>query len=131
MPLRVWWQNFPGGPKIENPHSNEGTWVRSLVGELRSPMPQGKLACILQLLSPCKLEPVLHNTRSPSTVTRSPMQGTTRECPCTVMKIQCNQKKKKNRVWKQNSQLTVLHKSVSTLNDGSKIIKKLLSKSLC
>ena len=124
MPIRVWWQNFPGDPKVENPHSSEGTRVRSLVGELRYPMPQGKLACILQLLSTCKLEPVFHNTRSPTTVTRSPKRGTARECPRTATKIQCNQKKKKNRVWKLNSQLTVLHKSVSTLNNGSKIIFK-------
>ena len=37
--------DFPGGPGIENPHANmpmQGTWVRPLVGELKSHTPQGK-----------------------------------------------------------------------------------------
>ena len=50
MPIRVWWQNFSGGPKVENPHSNEGKWVQSLVGELRSLLPQGNLACQFSLV---------------------------------------------------------------------------------
>ena len=31
-------QEFPGGPVVKNPPCNAGTWVQSLVGELRSHM---------------------------------------------------------------------------------------------
>ena len=34
-------QDFPGGPVVKNPPSKEGTWVPSLVRELRSHMPWG------------------------------------------------------------------------------------------
>ena len=51
------------------------TWVQSLVGELRSHMPQSNSACVLQLLSPCTAsrESVCRNERSPMTQGRSHM----------------------------------------------------------
>ena len=42
----------------------QGTWVRSLVGELRSHMPWGNEAHMSPLLSPHALEPACHNERS-------------------------------------------------------------------
>ena len=67
-------QDFPGGPGIENPPANkpmQGTWVQSLVGELKSHMPQAK--------------PVLHNKRSLRIATSS----STRESPSPATKTQC------------------------------------------
>ena len=32
--------DFPGGPAVKNQPSNGGTWVQSLVGELKSHIPQ-------------------------------------------------------------------------------------------
>ena len=34
-----WLWHFPGGPVVENRLAMQGTWVRSLVGELESHMP--------------------------------------------------------------------------------------------
>ena len=45
-------RDFPGGPIVYNPPSNEGTQVQSLVGELRFHMPQGNGACMIQLEKP-------------------------------------------------------------------------------
>ena len=42
-----------------------GTWVQSLVRELRSYIPQGSQARVPELLSPLSLEPVLCNKRTP------------------------------------------------------------------
>ena len=51
--------DFPGGPVVKNPVSSEGTWVRSLVRELRPHMLLDSEAHERQLLSPCAREPVL------------------------------------------------------------------------
>ena len=50
---------FPGGPVVKNPVSSEGTWVQSLVGELRSHTLLNNEAREQQVLSPCAREPVL------------------------------------------------------------------------
>ena len=64
-------QDFPGGPEVKNLPCNAGMWVRFLVWELRSHMPQSSKAHT-HLLSPCALKPVCHNYWSPYTTTRGP-----------------------------------------------------------
>ena len=37
-------RGFPAGPVVKNPPCNAGTWVRSLVGELKSDVASGQLS---------------------------------------------------------------------------------------
>ena len=82
-------QGFPGGAVVKNPPANEGTRVRALVREdptchgATKPMRHNYWACALeptshnywahepQLLKPVRLEPLIHNKRSPRTATKS------------------------------------------------------------
>ena len=90
----------------------QGSWVPSLVWENPTCLEATKQvssnywAYLLQLLKPACLEPLLDNVRSHCNEKpghcneEQPLLSTTRESPCTAMKTQWSQKKKKNHLKK-------------------------------
>ena len=72
---RLW--DFPGGATVKNLPPNAGTWVQSLVEELRSagpgaaePVHRDYWACGSQLLSPCFRAHALQGEKPPCITTR-------------------------------------------------------------
>ena len=90
-------RNFPGGPVVKNPPSNAGdkgsipgwgTKIPHAIGQLNL-CATTREAHMLQLLSPCTLQPVLPSKRSPCTATS--------KSPCAPKKTQHSQKLKKKK----------------------------------
>ena len=90
-------RNLPGGPVVKNPPSNAGdkgsipgwgTKIPHAVGQLIL-CATTREAHMLQLLSPCTLQPVLPSKRSPCTATS--------KSPCAPKKTQHSQKLKKKK----------------------------------